>query len=50
MAEDLCREAGYLLPQSENTRELLQTIRTIPDVPKETIDKLLKTLQLNEKE
>lgn len=48
MAEDLCREAGYMLPQSENTREFLKLIRDIPDVPKETVDQLLNTINFNE--
>ncbi len=48
MAEDLCREAGYMLPQSENTREFLQLIREIPEVPKETVDQLLQSINFNE--
>ena len=49
MAEDLTREAGYMLPQSENTRRFLEEIRTIDGVPAEEIDKLLKTIRFNEK-
>jgi rubrerythrin/NAD-dependent dihydropyrimidine dehydrogenase PreA subunit len=48
MAEDLCREAGYMLPQSENTGEFLKLIRDIPDIPKEIVDQLLNTIKFNE--
>ena len=44
MAEDLCREAGYMLPQSENARALLEQIRDWPGVPSETVERLLATL------
>ena len=53
MAEDLVREAGYMLPQSENAREFLQAIlRSAPegDRAKENAEKLLKLLFKNEEE
>ena len=49
MAEDLCREAGFMLPQSGNTKALLERIRSYPDIPADVVDSLLKTIQFNEK-
>ena len=49
MAEDLVREAGYMLPQSANTKAFLENIRTIENIPADIVDKLLKTLDFNEK-
>lgn len=49
MAEDLCREAGYMLPQSRNTELLLRRIRDYPGVPVESADWLLGKLDFNEK-
>ncbi len=49
MAEDLMREAGYMLPQSENTRLFLEKIKTIDGVPVEQVEKLLNTINFNEK-
>lgn len=48
MAEDLCREAGFMLPQSGNTREFLESIRDYPGIPKETVGNLLDTIRFNE--
>ena len=49
MAEDLCREAGFMLPQSGNTKAFLESIKTIPGVPTEAVEDLLHTLKFNEK-
>ena len=49
MAEDLCREAGYMLPQSGNTRSFLEGIKTYPDIPTDVVNSLLHTIQFNEK-
>ncbi len=49
MAEDLCREAGFMLPQSENTKKFLESIRNYPGVPVNAIDTLLATIRFNEK-
>ncbi len=49
MAEDLMREAGYMLPQSENTRLFLEKIKTLDGIPVNTVDKLLNTIKFNEK-
>ena len=49
MAEDLCREAGFMLPQSGNTKAFLKSLKDIPDVPKDIVDQLLNTIQFNEK-
>ncbi|MGE4353075.1 MAG: rubrerythrin [Oscillospiraceae bacterium] len=51
MAEDILRESGYMLPQSENVCTLLQSMLNNPseDFPKETAEKLLKRLSYNEK-
>lgn len=50
MAEDLCREAGYMLPQSANTKAFLEFIRMYPGIPADIVDSLLNTLQFHEKE
>lgn len=47
MAEDLLREAGYMLPQSQNTKEFLQSLlaKEQPEAfPKEVVEELLKSL------
>lgn len=47
MAEDLLREAGYMLPQSQNTKEFLQSllVKEQPEAfPKEVVEELLKSL------
>ncbi len=48
MAEDLCREAGYMLPQSGNTKALLESIRSYPGIPADAVESLLSTLKFNE--
>lgn len=49
MAEDLCREAGFMLPQSSNTKQFLDMIRSYPDIPQEEVEFLLKSIHFNEK-
>ena len=49
MAEDLCREAGFMLPQSSNTRAFLESIKTYPGIPVDAVESLLKNIQFNEK-
>ena len=49
MAEDLYREAGYMLPQSENTENFLKSLLEIPDVPKGIVNDLLNSINFNEK-
>lgn len=44
MAEDLCREAGFMLPQSANTKAFLESIRDYPGVPQEAVDLLLASI------
>lgn len=49
--EDLLREAGYMLPQSKNTHELLNSwVKNPPsaDFPVETAKKLLKLIPCND--
>ena len=48
MAEDLCREAGFMLPQSGNTRAFLEQIRSYPGIPADVVDELFHTIQFNE--
>lgn len=48
MAEDLCREAGYMLPQSANTRKLLEQMKQDPEIPADVVDALLNSIQCNE--
>ncbi len=49
MAEDLAREAGYMLPQSNNTHELLLKLKNNKE-KEEEIEKLLEKLEVNDKE
>lgn len=50
MAEDLIRESGYLLPQSDEVRSLLESMLENPpkDFPVELVEKLLKNLTKTE--
>ncbi|NLT58871.1 MAG: 4Fe-4S binding protein [Clostridiales bacterium] len=51
MAEDLIREAGYMLPQSANARAFLEQLqggRFGGDFPRDAVDKLLALLKTNE--
>ena len=44
MSEDIIREAGYMMPQSENAKELLQSLleqKQPEGFPKEAVEKLL---------
>ena len=49
IAEDLCREAGFMLPQSANTKEFLELIKTYPEIPADAVGSLLKTIKFEEK-
>lgn len=47
LAEDVLREAEYLLPQSQNVKDFLQSLLDSPqpkDFPKEIVEKLLNIL------
>ncbi len=46
--EDLMREAGYMLPESKNTHELLEELKEKTPSKKEEIIKLLEKLEVNE--
>ncbi len=51
MAEDIIREAGYMLPQSENAKAFLQSLldKKQPEgFPKDTVIKLLEAFHKNE--
>ncbi len=48
MAEDLIREAGFMLPQSANTKEFLELIKSYPDIPSDVVESLLGTIKFNE--
>ena len=51
MAEDLLREAGYMLPQSANTHALLLALLEGPhgpDFPRDAVERLLELIQPNE--
>ncbi len=53
MAEDLLREAGFMLPQSDNTKEFLQSLLTgknLPDFPKEVVEELISKLYDNKED
>lgn len=46
IAEDLYREAGFMLPQSQNTKNFLENLLDSNDnLPKEDIEKLLKMIE-----
>jgi ferredoxin len=47
MAEDILRESGYMLPQSAEVREFLETLleKAAPDFPKDAAELLLDRLQ-----
>lgn len=52
VAEDIMREAGYMLPQSGNAHALLEELAAdppTPEFPAETAKKILKTVPNNEK-
>ncbi|MEX1308758.1 MAG: hypothetical protein AB1Z19_09535 [Eubacteriales bacterium] len=52
MAEDLLREAGYMLPQSENVQRLLESLlagKTPEGFPKEEAERLIILLKQNNK-
>ena len=51
VAEDLLRESGYMLPQSKNTKELLEDLVNDPpaaDFPVDAAKELLKLIKFNE--
>jgi folate-dependent phosphoribosylglycinamide formyltransferase PurN len=47
MAEDILRESGYMLPQSGEVRQLLESMleNPAPDFPKDALKLLLNQLQ-----
>lgn len=50
MAEDLCREAGFMLPQSDNAKAFLEQILQEPGIPSDVVETLLRTLPFREPE
>lgn len=50
VAEDIMREAGFMLPQSRNTHELLEEILSSPPqgFPAEAAQKLLEMIEIND--
>lgn len=51
MAEDLLREAGYMLPQSKNAHKFLQELLDNPpsdDIPQDIVETLLERIPCNE--
>ena len=46
MAEDLIREAGYMLPQSDNVKYFLQSLLDNPmeGLPRDKVERLLDIL------
>ena len=52
VAEDIMREAGFMLPQSNNTHELLEKLIAnppTPDFPAEAAKKIMESIPNNEK-
>ena len=50
MAEDLTREAGYMIPESLNAKRFLEKIKEYPGIPVEAVKYLLENIEFNEKE
>jgi rubrerythrin len=53
MAEDIIREAGYMLPQSDNTLDFLKSLidhQQLEGFPKEAVEKLLEAFSKNMKD
>lgn len=53
MAEDIIREAGYMIPQSQNAKDFLQSLldQTQPEgFPKDAVNKLLESLFKNKED
>lgn len=50
MAEDLTREAGYMMPESLNAKRFLEKIKDYPGIPEEAVKYLLENIEFNEKE
>ena len=50
MAEDLTREAGYMIPESLNAKRFLEKIKDYPGIPSEAVSYLLENIEFNEKE
>jgi len=46
MAEDIIREAGFMLPQSQNTINFLKSLldKDLEGIPRESVEKLIKAL------
>ena len=44
MAEDLCREAGFMLPQGANARVFRESVGDSPGVPQDAVELLLGTI------
>lgn len=49
MAEDLEREAGFMLAQSENARKFLLMLKDYPGIPSDIVGYLLDNIGFNEK-
>ncbi len=50
MAEDLTREAGYMLPQSQNAKAFLESVKEYEGIPAEQVEFLLKSIKFNQSE
>ena len=52
MAEDIIREAGYMLPQSKNTTKFLQSLlkQNPTGFPREIVEKLIKSFSIKREE
>jgi len=53
MSEDILREAGYMLPQSDNARRFLQSLLNQPQpegFPREAVEKLIQAFNQKEEE
>ncbi len=53
MAEDLIREAGYMLPQSDNANDFLRSLfdhKNLEEFPKEVVKKLIEAFNKNKED
>lgn len=46
MAEDIIRESGFMLPQSDSSKEFLASLKQYDELPLEAIEQLLSSINL----
>ena len=46
--EDIMREKGYMLPESKNTHDFLESLKSEKDIDQKVVEQLLQSLEVNE--